>query len=240
MNIFWILAIYVFPAKCVLLCMIAMMRSLVLTRHCTHWNCHGERNNESCQLWWWRLKTEGYLQTTTHHHPPTGHRSIQNSAGPAVPKPNLPLLTLQSAAVRRIFLGQKLRQTFTLSCPGPGGGLTGERTAHASEMDWFLVVMQAGNWQQSDGWWNSWPVTVKICSPDQTQSVKMLASRESLVLNSDIKNCKNIIEETVTSIEVNGKWLSSINGAIINYRYHSRFTQNTFFTRETHFNVGRQ
>ena len=100
------------------------------------------------------------------------------------------------------FLGQKLRQTFTLSGPGPGGGLTVGRTAHAPEMDWFLVVMQAGNWQQSDGWWNSWPVTVKIYSPDQTQSVKMLASRGWLILNNDIKNIKNITEKTVNSIEV--------------------------------------
>ena len=153
------------------------------------------------------------------HHPqpppPTGHRSIQNSVVPAVSKPNPASPHITVRGCQADFLGQKLRQTFTLSWPGPGGGLTVERTAHAWEMDWFLVVMQAGNWQQSDGWWNSWPVTVKIYSPDQTQSMKRLASRESLGLQNDIRIIKNIIEETVNSIEVNGKWLSSIYGAII-------------------------
>ena len=40
----------------------------------------------------------------------------------------------------------------------------------------------------------------------------MLASRESLGLTKDLKDIKNIIEETVHAIEVNGKWLSSIYG----------------------------
>ena len=170
------------------------------------------------QKWSWREKqwVRRLSQTTTHnpHHQPATdqYRTLLSLRSP---NQTLPLLTLQSAAVRRIFLGQKLRQTFTLSGPGPGGGLTVGRTAHAPEMDWFLVVMQAGNWQQSDGWWNSWPVTVKIYSPDQTQSMKRLASRESLGLQNDIRIIKNIIEETVNSVEVNGKWLSSIYGAII-------------------------
>ena len=215
-----------------------MMRPLVLTRHCTHRNCHGERNNESIVV----MKTEDRRLSPDHHPPPPTNRPQINTKlcwpRGLQTKPASPHITVRGC--QEDFFRSETAANFYSVRAWPCGGLTVGRTEHAPEMDWFLVVMQAGNWQQSDGWWNSWPVTVKICSPDQTQSVKMLASRESLVLNSDIKNCKNIIEETVTSIEVNGKWLSSINGAIINYRYHSRFSQNTFFTRETHFNVGRQ
>ena len=159
------------------------------------------------------MKTEGPPPppSTSHHLPATDqYKTVFAQRPPNQTLPLAPHFTVRGCQAD--FLGQKLRQTFTLSWPGPGGGLTVERTAHAPEMDWFLVVMQAGNWQQSDGCWNSWPVTVKIYSPDQTQSVKMLASRESLPLNKDSKNIKNIIEETVHSIEVNGKWLSYIYG----------------------------
>ena len=43
-----------------------MMRPLVLTRHCTHRNCHGERNNESIVV----MKTEDRRLSPDHHHHP--------------------------------------------------------------------------------------------------------------------------------------------------------------------------
>ena len=153
------------------------------------------------------------------HHPqpppPTGHRSIQNSVVPAVSKPNLASPHITVRGCQEDFFRSETAANFYSVRAWPWRRADGGADCAAAEMDWFLVVMQAGNWQQSDGWWNSWPVTVKIYSPDQTQSMKRLASRESLGLQNDIRIIKNIIEETVNSIEVNRKWLSSIYGAII-------------------------
>ena len=169
-----------------------LMGSLVLTMQWMPWE------TLSWPEWNW---------ATTTNRPPINTKCVR----PAASKPNLPTGSSHySPRLSGGFFRSETAANFYSVPAWPWRRADGGADCAASEMDWFLVVMQAGNWQQSDGWWNSWPVTVKIYSPDQTQSVKMLASRESLGLTKEIKNTKNIIEETVHSIEVNGNWVISI------------------------------
>ena len=173
-----------------------LMGSLVLTMQWMPW--------ETLSEWHW---------ATTTNRPPINTKCVR----PAASKPNLPTGSSHySPRLSGGFFRSETAANFYSVRAWPWWRADGGPDCAVSEMDWFLVVMiTAGNWQQSDGCWNSWPVTLKTYSPDHSQPVKMWTSRESLGLSSDIENIKNIIEETVDSIEVNGKWLSSIYGAIM-------------------------
>ena len=106
-----------------------MMGSLLLTVHCPQGNGHGKSSIKPIVI----MKTE---RDHHHHPPPPATDQYKTVFAPRPPNQTLPLAPhFTVRGCQADFLGQKLRQTFTLSWPGPGGGLTVGRSAHASEMD---------------------------------------------------------------------------------------------------------
>ena len=110
-----------------------MMGSLLLTGQCPQGNGHDKSNIKPIVV----MKTEGPPPpppSTSHHLPATDqYKTVFAQRPPNQTLPLAPHFTVRGCQAD--FLGQKLRQTFTLSWPGPGGGLTVDQTAHVSEMD---------------------------------------------------------------------------------------------------------